>query len=71
MSKLTELAALRMQVFALEREVCAECGHTLKWHEARVSDARKGCRQFSFGTGRQVFCKCRAFKDEPTEQLSL
>lgn len=70
MSKLTELAALRMQVFALEHEKCAGCGHTLSAH-APTQAKPESCRAWDTIAGRVVYCVCKTFVDERSEQTEL
>lgn len=70
MSKPTELAAARMRVFMLEREKCAGCGHTLAAHAPTVSKP-EGCRSWDVADTRLIYCACKAFVDEATEQMEL
>lgn len=70
MSKLTELAALRMQVFALEHEKCARCNHTLSAHAPTLSKP-ESCRAWDTKAGKVVYCRCKAFRDEQSEQMEL
>lgn len=64
MSKLTELAAARMHVLALESAKCAQCGHTLAAH-VPTQQKPDGCHAAFKG------CKCKGFADEATEQMEL
>lgn len=70
MSKLTELAALRMQVFALEHEKCSSCKHTLSAHAPTLSKP-ESCRAWDTIAGKIVYCRCKAFVDEKSEQMEL
>lgn len=69
MSTLAQLTTKRMELFALEREECAGCGHFLSLHAPRMSAPDRVCHAVT-GTARTRPCKCKGWTSA-ADQLAL